>query len=72
MKPGPGQYCQTIDFKKSMPIFSIGKEDRMGATKKNFNPGPGAYRNQSYEIGKGSPQKSISHKLKDLDKIKKD
>ena len=28
MKPGPGSYSQTIDFKKDAPQFSIGKQER--------------------------------------------
>ena len=44
----------------------------MARTKHQFSPGPAAYRNLSKEIGKGSPKKSISYRLDDLDKIKKD
>ena len=74
MKPGPAAYSMTIDFKRAAPMFTIGKQERpnMARTKHQFSPGPAAYRNMQCEIGKNSPRKSISHKLEDIDKAKKD
>lgn len=74
MKPGPGCYSQTIYFAKAAPMFSIGKQERpaMSRTKHQFSPGPAAYRGDKNSIGNGSPKKSISHHLADIDKNNRD
>ena len=44
LKPGPGRYNQTIDFKRSAPQFAFGKESRPDYGKQSKSPGPGEYR----------------------------
>ena len=44
LKPGPGRYNQTIDFKKAAPMYAFGKESRPDLGKSNKSPGPGEYR----------------------------
>ena len=43
LKPGPGRYNQTIDFKRAAPKFAFGKESRPDYGKLSKSPGPGEY-----------------------------
>lgn len=62
MKPGPGMYDSTADFKKAAPRYGFGSEVRTSMAKNNGSPAPGNYEPKKF-MGADSPAKSMSPKL---------
>ena len=60
MKPGPGNYDQSADIKRTAPRYGFGSERRPEVAKtKNSSPSPGAYNAKCF-VGVEALSKTMS------------